>query len=612
MSRLSSWTRARSAACRILLPVGLFLLMAPLGACHGGEGTLSYSELKHRIEAGEVASVRVSSQAIEAVPTDEARRAGAPERWRAVPLRDDPTLVALLDARGVDYGGIPEGRPKPLAVAAVIVGGLTLLGFIFYLQRRSGPTGALGGVARLRLRDASGDAPRARFDDVAGVDEVKEELQELVAFLESPDRFQRLGVKVPKGVLLVGAPGTGKTLLAQAVAGEAGVPFFSMSGSDFVEVYVGVGAARVRKLFNAARSKAPCIVFIDELDAIGKSRAGGPAANDEREQALNQLLVSMDGFESSQGVIVMGATNRPEILDPALLRPGRFDRQVALGRPDVAGREAILRVHGRKVRIASDVDLGELARRTPGFTGADLANVLNEAGLIAARRDATEIGEPDIDAAVDRVIAGLEKKGPVTNAKERRIIAFHEAGHAIVAASSEHADPVKKISIVPRGIAALGYTQQLPEDRNILQRDELLDRLAVLLGGRAAEHLTFEQVSTGASNDLERASAMARRMVAEFGMSDSIGPVAYARAEGRYLDDDAKRSCSEDTSRRIDGEVQTLLSNAFERACRLLTERRTALQRVSERLLEAETMSGDELLAVLAEESALSRIAAEA
>src|SRR5690625_373010 len=375
---------------------------------------------------------------------------------------------------------------------------------------------------------------KVTFDDVAGVDEAKAELQEVIDFLRNPKEYGSLGARMPKGILLVGPPGTGKTLLARAVAGEAGVTFFSISGSEFVEMFVGVGAARVRDLFEQAKGNAPCIVFIDELDALGKARGVGGVmgGHDEREQTLNQLLVEMDGFDPRRGVIIMAATNRPEILDPALLRPGRFDRQVLVDRPDRLGREAILRVHAVDIKLAPEVDLAEVARRTPGFVGADLANLLNEAALLAARRDESAVSMAEIDEAVDRVLAGLEKKNRLINDREREIVAYHEGGHAIVAERVEHADPVHKISIIPRGVAALGFTQQVPlDDRYLLQRAELLDRLCVLLGGRAAEELVFGEISTGASNDLERASDIARRMVLEFGMSEMVGLTHLSRAQ---------------------------------------------------------------------------------
>jgi cell division protease FtsH len=435
---------------------------------------------------------------------------------------------------------------------------------------------------------------------VAGVAEAKEELEEIVTFLREPSRFSALGARTPKGVLLVGPPGTGKTLLARAVAGEANVPFFPVSGSDFVEVYVGVGAKRVRKLFAQAKAKAPAILFIDELDAIGKSRTGGSGggANDEREHTLNQLLVEMDGFNSRDGLIVIAATNRADTLDAALLRPGRFDRQVLVDRPDSAGREEILRVHARKLKLGADADLVKVARRTAGMAGADLENVLNEAALLAARRERQEIGMFEIDAAIDRVVAGLERKGRVTSEKERKIVAYHEGGHALVAELAPTADPVRKVSIVPRGLAALGYMQQTPDDRHLLQEDELMDRLAVLLGGRAAEHVVFGKLSTGASNDLERATDLARRMVCEFGMSDVVGPVSFQSRDGRDRFGD-RDGMSEQVTARIEAEVQALLSRAFDRACRELSEHRRSLDVVASSLLDQGTLDREELLGIL-------------
>ena len=447
--------------------------------------------------------------------------------WVATPVPND-TIVPLLESKNITYEGIKSDESH-IALILGIIAGLTFVVILGMSYKRMNPVKSMTALTRgrLRARDKKGRS-HTGFDSVAGVDEAKEELEEIVKFLRSPSKFASLGARVPKGALLVGPPGTGKTLLARAVAGEAGVPFFSASGSEFIEVFVGVGASRVRKLFEQAKAKAPAIVFIDELDAIGKSRSGshGGGGTDEREQTLNQLLVEMDGFDSRDGIIVLGATNRPEILDNALLRPGRFDRQVLVDRPDGTGRHAILQVHARKVKLAGNVDLEYVARRTPGMVGADLENVLNEAALLAARGEKSEVGMPELHAAIDRVVVGLERKNRLTNTKERRIVAFHEAGHAIVAELAASAEPVHKVSIVPRGLAALGYMQQTPEDRNLLQEDELMDRLAVLLGGRAAEQIAFGKFSTGAANDLERATGLARRMVCEFGMSP-MGPVAY-------------------------------------------------------------------------------------
>src|SRR5207249_5529141 len=431
------------------------------------------------------------------------------------------------------YGGLKEETSRIGIVLGFLVG-LAFIVVVVLAYRRTNPVRSMSSLTRgrLRARDKARNRSRTGFDSVAGVDEAKEELEEIVKFLRDPAKFSQLGARVPKGALLVGPPGTGKTLLARAVAGEAGVPFFTASGSEFIEVFVGVGASRVRKLFEQAKARAPAIVFIDELDAIGKSRSGGgTGGTDEREQTLNQLLVELDGFDSRDGIIVLAATNRAEILDAALLRPGRFDRQVLVDRPDNTGRHAILQVHARKVKLADDVDLEYVARRTPGFVGADLENVLNEAALLAARNEKLSVGMPELHAAIDRVVVGLERKNRLTNVKERKIVAYHESGHAIVAELAASAEPVHKVSIVPRGLAALGYMQQTPEDRNLLQEDELMDRLAVLLGGRAAEQIAFGKFSTGASNDLERATGLARRMICEFGMSSVIGPVAFQTSE---------------------------------------------------------------------------------
>ena len=425
--------------------------------------------------------------------------------------------------------------------------------------------------------------------------------------MKNPAKFQKLGGRIPKGVLLVGPPGTGKTLLAKAVAGEAKVPFFSISGSEFVEMFVGVGASRVRDLFSQAASQAPCIIFIDELDALGKARGvntfGG--GNDEREQTLNQLLVEMDGFESNKGVIIMSATNRPEILDPALLRPGRFDRQVLLDRPDINGREAILKIHSRKVLLDSDVDLRKIAGLVPGFAGADLANLVNEAALLAARKDKETVSAAEFDAAIDRVVGGLEKKNRVMNPQEKEIVAFHESGHAIVAESVKHADPVHKISIIPRGIAALGYTQQQPtEDRYLMTRPELLDRLAVLLGGRVAEELVFGEISTGAQNDLQRATDIARSMVAEYGMSDRLGLVTYESSrQPMFLPESytAKKTYSETKATEIDQEISSVMEQTHQRVRGLLSERRQVLDKLARLLSEKEVVQGDELRQMLSE-----------
>ncbi len=560
---------------------------------------VAYNVLKDRIRSGQVDSVLIGTRTIHASVTDSLVRDGMASQWAAARVPDDPSFIPLLDSAGVDYAAASESRIGNV-IAWMLPFALLLLLWL-WMMRRINPAQNVMTVGRNRARILGEEGTGITFEDVAGADEAKAELVEVVDFLRTPAKFARLGARIPKGVLLIGPPGTGKTLLARAVAGEAGVTFFSISGSEFVEMFVGVGAARVRDLFEQAKSNAPCIVFIDELDALGKARGvGGPmGGNEEREQTLNQLLVEMDGFDPRRGVLIMAATNRPEILDPALLRPGRFDRQVVVDRPDRVGRTAILHVHAGDIELSDDVDLELVARRTPGFVGADLANLLNEAALLAARRDSDRVEMQDIEEAIDRVTAGLEKKNRLLQERERRIVAFHEAGHAIVAERVEYADPVHKISIIPRGIAALGYTQQLPEDdRYLIQRAELDDRMAVLLGGRAAEELVFGEISTGAGNDIERASDMARRMVGEFGMSEIVGPVTFHRRRQAMLGNEMeldRAEFSEATARQIDTEVRRLLVEAYQRAFALLREERAVLDAVAERLLEAEVVDREEL-----------------
>ena len=583
-----------------------FVLTLALGAasCDTRETVeIPYSTLKQHIVKGDVREVRISATEVQALPTERARQAGAPEMWVATPVPND-AIVPLLESKNITYEGIKSDESH-IALILGILAGITFVVVLGMSYKRMNPVKSMTALTRgrRRTRDKKG-AGHTGFDDVAGVDEAKEELEEIVKFLRSPLKFASLGARVPKGALLVGPPGTGKTLLARAVAGEAGVPFFSASGSEFIEVFVGVGASRVRKLFEQAKSKAPAIIFIDEIDAIGKSRSGANSGGgtDEREQTLNQLLVEMDGFDSRDGIIVLAATNRPEILDNALLRPGRFDRQVLVDRPDGTGRHAILQVHARKVKLAGDVDLEYVARRTPGMVGADLENVLNEAALLAARGEKTEVGMPELHAAIDRVVVGLERKNRLTNTKERRIVAFHEAGHAIVAELAASAEPVHKVSIVPRGLAALGYMQQTPEDRNLLQEDELLDRLAVLLGGRAAEQLAFGKFSTGAANDLERATGLARRMICEFGMSSGMGPVAYQNdGRNRRAGDPGPTEWSEDVTGRIEAEVQVVLTRAFDSAVDTLSRRRAVLDGMAEALLAQGSLEREEFLALLGE-----------
>ena len=511
---------------------------------------------------------------------------------------EDPGLVPDLRTARIRFTGGAE--PWILTVLGWVVPTVAILAAWMFVMRRAAPQGGLLALGKSRAKVYVEQTTGVSFDDVAGIDEARHELMEIVDFLRRPARYQRLGGRIPKGVLLVGAPGTGKTLLAKAVAGEAGVPFFSLSGSDFIQMFVGVGAARVRDLFAQAQAKAPSIVFIDELDALGKARGmnvvGG---HDEREQTLNQLLTEMDGFDTAKGIVIMAATNRPEILDPALLRPGRFDRKVVVDRPDLKGRETILRVHTRALTLASDLDLALVAARTPGFVGADLANLANEAALAAARRDKEAVGLEDFDEAIDRVVAGLERKSRVMSARERDIVAYHEAGHALIAQLRPHADPVHKVSIIPRGVAALGYTQQRPtEDRYLLTRAELLDRLDVLLGGRVAEEITFGDVSTGAQDDLQRATDIARHMITRWGMSETLGLGTFEEQDrapflpGRGA---PPREYSEDTARAIDAEIRQLLDRAHARVLETLTARRTALETLAKLLIDHEVVDGEQL-----------------
>ncbi|RME93217.1 MAG: ATP-dependent metallopeptidase FtsH/Yme1/Tma family protein [Verrucomicrobia bacterium] len=516
---------------------------------------------------------------------------------------EDPDLVKELQAAGTEYTGT-----KPSFLAEFLVGWVLPIALMValwsFLSRRFSAAGeSVFGIGRSRARLIVDKNTGVTFADVAGCDEAKQELREVVEFLKNPKRFEELGARVPKGALLVGPPGTGKTLLARAVAGEAGVPFFSLSGSDFVEMFVGVGAARVRDLFRQAKEKAPCIIFIDEIDAIGRQRGVHMGAvNDEREQTLNALLVEMDGFEANTGVIILAATNRPEVLDRALLRPGRFDRQIVVDTPDLDGREAILKVHARNKKLEPDVDLRRIAAATAGFSGADLANVLNEAALLAARCGARAISQRDLEEAIEKVVAGPERRSRRLNAEDKRRVAYHEVGHALVAVHCDHADPVQKVSIVPRGRAALGYTLQLPaEDQFLLTRSELMDRLRSLLGGRAAEEVVFGEISTGAQNDLERATALARQMVAVYGMSERIGLANCAQRQSAFLagsEPVLQRDCSEQTAREIDEEVKRLLDEAYADAKAILTEHRDQLEQLTAELLEKETLDGREFYRV--------------
>ena len=527
-----------------------------------------------------------------------------------IPGVDEQRLVAELEAHKVEFSGrIETTFWKDLLFGWVIPLGIMVALWMFLMRRvGGGPTQALSfGRSKHKIYDRK--ELKTTFNDVAGVDEAKAELIEIVDFLKNPKKYQRLGGRIPKGVLLVGPPGTGKTLLARAVAGEADVPFFTLSGSEFVEMFVGVGASRVRDLFEQAKEKAPCIIFIDELDAIGKSRAGATGfmgGHDEREQTLNQLLAEMDGFDSSKGVIIMAATNRPEVLDAALLRPGRFDRQVVVDKPDVRGRDAILRLHARAVVLAPGVDLAVIAARTPGFSGADLANIVNEAALLAARKEKNAVEMADFEEAIDRVVAGLEKKSRVLSEKERDIVAHHEMGHALVASSVSGADPVHKVTIIPRGVAALGMTYQLPtEDRFLLTQSEMEDRIAVLLGGRVAEELVYGEVSTGAHNDLERGTELARLMVTKYGMSERLGLATYGERASLFLKGSGiggERDYSDATARAIDEEVRAILDRTQDRVRGLLTAKKGVLVHAAGELKRVETLEGDRLKRLLAGE----------
>jgi cell division protease FtsH len=585
--------------------LGFLLLLAVAQAfffqLQSGE-TIPYSDFKTLVREDKVQDVILSEERVRGTLKPVGSERAKP--FTAVRVVADTKLPEELEQHGVKYTGEVANR-----WLSDVLGWIIPLIFIvglwtFFLRRMGGAEGGVMSFARSKAKIYADDDVKVSFGDVAGVDEAEEELKEIVEFLKTPRKYTAIGGRIPKGVLLVGPPGTGKTLLARAVAGEAKVPFFSLSGSEFVEMFVGVGAARVRDLFAQAEAKAPCIVFIDELDALGKVRIQTPmGSHEEREQTLNQLLAEMDGFDGRKGIIIMGATNRPEVLDPALLRPGRFDRQVLVDKPDVRGREDILRIHVKAVKISDNVDLKIIAARTAGFAGADLANLVNEAALLAARRDKTSVDRKDFDEAIDRIIAGLEKKRAMSE-KERRIVAFHESGHAIVASLLPNLDPVHKISIIGRGFGALGYTMQLPtEDRYLMSRTDLKSELAVLLGGRSAEEIAFGEISTGARNDLQRATDIARAMVTEYGMSESLGAVNYDGQRGtKFIDTpfmNERGPHSEETAQKIDAEVMRIITDAHNEARRLLRERRGVLDELAKRLLDKEVIEGEELRALL-------------
>ena len=555
---------------------------------------LPYSEFQQLLRDRQVKEVVVTAGEIHGRLVDESPR---PKR-QFVTTRVEPDIAAELERHGVRYAGRVESQLVPTILSWVVPALAFFAIWAFMIRRFAGRFGEGGGLLAIGKSKAKvyvETGVKTTFADVAGVDEAKLELEETVRFLRDPKAAGRLGGRAPKGVLLVGPPGTGKTLLARAIAGEAGVPFFSISGSEFVEMFVGVGAARVRDLFEQARRHAPCIIFVDELDALGRARAAGPFAggHDEKEQTLNQLLVELDGFDPASGIVLLAATNRPEVLDPALLRAGRFDRQVLVDRPDRTGRADILRVHLRRLQLAPDATPERIAALTPGFTGADLANLANEAALVATRRGADAVGLGDFTAAVERIVAGLEKRNRLLSPREREIVAYHEMGHALVAAAIPGADPVHKISIIPRGVGALGYTMQRPtEDRYLMTRGELEDRMAVLLGGRAAEVIVFDHLSTGAADDIARATDIARAMVTRYGMVDGIGHVVYQREPAGFLgaDHPGLRLYAEETAREIDCAVRGIVGRAFERARTTLTERRDVLEDGARLLLARETL----------------------
>lgn len=589
----------------------LFIVVIALGTAFfdkqpQSRQTWRYSQFIQEVDKGRVERVSLSSDRSTALVTPKYD----PDK-KIVTLVNDPDLINTLTSKGVDIAVLPQADEGFWfkALSSLFFPVLLLVGLFFLLRRaQSGPGSQAMNFGKSKARVQMEPQTQVTFGDVAGIDQAKLELNEVVDFLKNADRFTAIGAKIPKGVLLVGPPGTGKTLLARAVAGEAGVPFFSISGSEFVEMFVGVGASRVRDLFEQAKTNAPCIVFIDEIDAVGRQRGAGlGGGNDEREQTLNQLLTEMDGFEGNTGIIIIAATNRPDVLDAALLRPGRFDRQVVVDRPDYAGRSEILRVHARGKTLSKDVDLDKIARRTPGFTGADLSNLLNEAAILAARRNLTEISMDEINDAIDRVLAGPEKKDRVMSEKRKTLVAYHEAGHALVGALMPDYDPVQKISIIPRGRAG-GLTWFTPsEDRmdtGLYSRAYLENQMAVALGGRLAEEIIFgeEEVTTGASNDLQQVARVAKQMITRFGMSDRLGPVALGRQQGNmFLGRDimSERDFSEETAAAIDEEVRKLVDTAYLRAKEVLLDNRKVLDEIAQMLIEKETVDAEELQQIL-------------
>ena len=560
--------------------------------------TIPYSEFLKLAREGKVSEIEVTENVIRGKMFSENSASDQGQPFQTV--RVDTAITDVLDQNGVEYAGRIQSNFLPTLLSWIFPVLLFIGIWYFIMKRFQRQQGGFMTLGKNKAKIYMDDDVRVRFEDAAGVDEAKQELVEIIDFLKEPERFTRIGGQIPRGILLVGPPGTGKTLLAKAVAGESGVPFFSLSGSEFVEMFVGVGAARVRDLFKEAKDNAPCIIFIDELDALGKARGyGSVGGHDEREQTLNQLLVELDGFDPNMGVILMAATNRPEILDPALLRPGRFDRQILVDRPDKIGRAEILKVHLKKVTSAKNLDVDTLAGMTAGMVGADLANLVNEAALLSVRRNKTQVGMAEFEEAIERVVAGLEKKNRLINPKEKEIVAYHELGHAIVAMSLPETDPVQKISIIPRGIAALGYTMQVPtEDRFLMRRTELLNRIATLLGGRAAEEIFFDDISTGAHNDLSRATDIARSMVKEYGMSRALGQVYFAHDNPNPFmvqNQNASGNYSEMTANLIDKEIRRIIDEQHDKAVEILRTNRDIINQAAKNLLEKEIIEGEEL-----------------
>ncbi len=587
-------------AAIVVVAFGVWSMMHQGAASRAQTSEISYSQLVAKVQDGEIRDAEFQGSLVRVMGSD-----GKTVNTAIVPA-DPGDLLKEMQARNVNVKIKPAERLSLIAILLNAFPVLLLIAvWIFFMRQMQGGARGAMGFGKSKARLLTENKNRVTFEDVAGVDEAKEELAEIVDFLKDPSKFQRLGGKIPKGALLVGPPGTGKTLIARAVAGEAGVPFFTISGSDFVEMFVGVGASRVRDMFEQAKKNAPCIIFIDEIDAVGRHRGAGlGGGNDEREQTLNQLLVEMDGFESNEGIILIAATNRPDVLDPALLRPGRFDRQVVVPNPDVSGREKILRVHMRNVPLAADVDVRTLARGTPGFSGADLANLINEGALLAARKNRRMVTHNDFEQAKDKVMMGAERRSMAMNEEEKRLTAYHEGGHAIVALNVPAADPVHKATIVPRG-RALGMVMQLPEgDRYSMKYQQMTSRLAIMMGGRVAEELIFgkENITSGASSDIKAATGLARNMVTQWGYSDELGTVAYGdNQEEVFLGHSVARTqnVSEETARKIDAEVKRLVQQGLDEARRILTEKHADLEALAKALLEYETLSGEEINGVL-------------